>query len=183
MSIMNIKLPKDYFVFNKDPDYAMSQRALNDWKQISEFIQWGRRNPVLFCEEIFGIEFLDYQKYVFMNTWTTPYNVWCCGRSSGKTTLGAIYLMAKTLLVPNHKSYILCGVGSQSIEMFTKIEQIATNAIPSFKSLTDVFLGELVKSQANTNGFSHDPASHKCGVYNNSQIFTLNGSFDNNRSK
>ena len=31
-----------------------------------------------------GIEFLDYQKYVFMNSWITPYVVWCMSRASGK---------------------------------------------------------------------------------------------------
>ncbi len=103
--------------------------------------------------------------------------------SSGKTTMGAIYIMAKTILVPGFKTYILCNSGQQSVEMFTKLEQIATKAIPSFKSLTDVFVNELVKSQANTNGFVHNPASYTCRTYNNSQVFTLNGCFDNNRGK
>ena len=113
-------------------------------------------------------------------------HLFLCGEKftvTHNTTMGAIYIMAKTILVPGFKTYILCNSGQQSVEMFTKLEQIATKAIPSFKSLTDVFVNELVKSQANTNGFVHNPASYTCRTYNNSQVFTLNGCFDNNRGK
>lgn len=384
MGVNNIKLPQDYIIFRDDPEYSMSTRQKDDYEKWSKFLQLGRQNPCWFVEEVFGIELLDYQRYIMMNSWTTPYNVWCCSRSSGKalaldtkiplpedgyttmgklkegdyvigddgkptkilytsevfhghdcyeitfsdgekivadanhiwsvaadgknkeltteqliksnreyyiglnkpvqysnvdqsidqrkkfisdlfgnnnsifvskdkakkvtqilsslgifnkiiedngkikvikddrnkkriekikqvesvptkciyvdneshlflcgekftvthnTTMGAIYIMAKTILVPGFKTYILCNSGQQSVEMFTKLEQIATKAIPSFKSLTDVFVNELVKSQANTNGFVHNPASYTCRTYNNSQVFTLNGCFDNNRGK
>ena len=178
MGVNNIKLPQDYIIFRDDPEYSMSTRQKEQYEKWSKFLQLGRQNPCWFVEEVFGIELLDYQRYIMMNSWTTPYNVWCCSRSSGKTTMGAIYIMAKTILVPGFKTYILCNSGQQSVEMFTKLEQIATKAIPSFKSLTDVFVNELVKSQANTNGFVHNPASYTCRTYNNSQVFTLNGCFD-----
>ncbi|SCG87942.1 Uncharacterised protein [uncultured Clostridium sp.] len=97
--------------------------------------------------------------------------------------LGSIFIMTKTLLIPNHTSYILCGVGSQSVELFTKIEKFVMRQIPSFATLTDVYQGEVVKSVANTNGFVHNPASYHFGLYNGSEVFTLNGNFDNNRSK
>ena len=90
--------------------------------------------------------------------------------------------MTKTLLIPNHTSYIICNVGSQAIELFTKIEKFVYNQIPSFATLTDVYQGELVKSQANGNGFIHNPASYHFSLFNGSSVNTLNGAFDNNRS-
>lgn len=384
MGFTDLNLASDYILFNKDPEYAMSERQKRDFTAWCKLIEISRQNPCTFIEEVLGVEMLDYQRYIVMNSWNTPYCVWCCSRSSGKalaldtkiplpegryttmgelkegdyvigdngestkilytsevfnghdcyeitfddgekivadanhiwsvvadgknkeltteqliksnreyyiglnkpvqysnvdqsidqrkkfisdlfgnnnsifvskdkvkkvtqilsslgifnkiiedngkikvikddrnkkriekikqvesvptkciyvdneshlflcgekftvthnTTLGAIYIMAKTLLVPNFKTYIISSVGSQSIEMFQKIESIATKSIASFKSLTDVFISELVKNQANTNGFSHNPASHKCTAHNGSQIMTLNSVVDNVRSK
>ena len=183
MTDSGILLPDDYKFFDAKLNYGLTQKQLEEQKQISEFVQWGRRNPVLFAEQIFGISMMDYQKYVFMNTWNAQFVVWCMGRNSGKSILGAIYLMTRALLVPNFSAYILCGVGSQSIELFSKIEKLTFNAIPSFKTLTDVFQGEVVKSQANSNGFTHNPSSYQFHLYNNSACYTLNGAYDNNRSK
>lgn len=176
-------IPSDYEFYQKPKEFLMSNRVEEEYKKWSEFIQWGRRNPVFFAERIFGVEFMDYQRYVFMMSWNTPYVVWCCSRNSGKSVLGSIFIMTKTLLIPDHISYILCGVGSQSIELFTKIEKFVYNQIPSFRTLTDVFQGELVKSQANSNGFVHNPSSFHFSVFNNSQVFTLNSNASNNRSK
>ena len=166
MNSNGLYLPNDYKLFQRSDLYELTSRQMDQYKQWSEFIQWGRRNPVLFAEKIFGVEFMDYQRYVFMMSWNTPYVVWCCSRSSGKSILGSIFIMTKTLLIPNHTAYILCGVGSQSIELFTKIEKFVYNQIPSFRTLTDIYQNEVVK-------FS---------TFNNSQVFTLNGNFDNNRS-
>lgn len=175
-------LPNDYQLYT-DPDlYNLSNRVKEQYKEWSEFVQWGRRNPVFFAERIFGVEFMDYQRYVFMMSWNRPYVVWCCSRGSGKSILGSIFIMTKTLLIPNHTSYILCGVGSQSIELFTKIEKFVYNQIPSFKTLTDIYQSEIVKNAANGNGFVHNPASYHFETFNNSQVFTLNGAYDNNRS-
>lgn len=176
-------LPEDYRIFRDPNPLGLTNRQLQEYSKWTEFVNWGRRNPVLFAEQIFGVRFMDYQRYVFMMSWNTPYVVWCCSRGSGKSILGSIFIMTKTLLIPNHISYILCGVGSQSIELFTKIEKFVMRQIPSFPKLTDIYQGELVKSIANTNGFVHNPASYHFSTYNGSQVFTLNGAFDNNRSK
>lgn len=141
------------------------------------------KNPVKFVERFFGMELLDYQKYVFEMSWNRPYVLWCMGRSSGKTTLGSPFIMAKSLLIPNYQTYILAGVGSQSQEMFMKIEKIAKREIASFTGLTDVFNNELVKSVSNKSGFTHNPQSFQFKLYNGSIVNSLNGSFDNNRSK
>lgn len=161
----------------------ISQRKLDGYLKLAEIVQWGRKNPVKFVERFMGLELLDYQKYVFMQSWNTPYVLWCMGRSSGKTTLGSPFIMAKSLLIPNFQAYILAGVGSQSQEMFMKIEKIAKREIASFTGLTDVFYNETVKSSSNTDGFTHNPSSFQYKLYNGSIVNSLNGSFDNNRSK
>lgn len=179
----DIVVPNDYKYFDAKLNYGLTQKQLQEQKEIAEFRQWILRNPVHAAEELFGISMMDYQKYVFMNTWNAQFAVWCMGRNSGKSILGAIYLMMRTLAIDGCNCYILCGVGSQSIELFSKIEKLTFNAIPSFKTLTDVFQGEVVKSQANSNGFTHNPSSYQFHLYNNSAVYTLNGSYDNNRSK
>jgi hypothetical protein len=118
-----------------------------------------------------------------MKSWVTPFNVWCQSRGSGKTTLMAPFIMAKTNLINNFQVYIMSGVGSQAQEAFLKIEKIAKREIASFTGLTDVFYNETVKSTANTDGFTHNPASFQYRLYNGSAVNSLNGSFDNNRSK
>jgi hypothetical protein len=118
-----------------------------------------------------------------MKSWVTPFNVWCQSRGSGKTTMGAPFIMSKSNLFPNMQIYILSGVGSQAQETFMKIEKIAKREISSFTGLTDVFYNETVKSVANTDGFTHNPASFQYKLYNGSVVNSLNGAFDNNRSK
>lgn len=76
--------PKTFAFFKKPTYYDMSEIKLEGMKKFAEIIQWGRKNPVKFCERFFGIEFLDYQKYVFMMSWITPNVVWCMSRSAGK---------------------------------------------------------------------------------------------------
>ena len=183
MNSKGLYLPEDYQFFHDPESDGLTSRKREIYDEWAKFITWGRKNPVLFAEHIFGIEFMDYQRYIFSMSWNTPYVVWCCSRGSGKSMLGSIFIMTKTLLIPNHKSYILCGVGSQSTELFTKIEKFVMRQIPSFLDLTDIYQGEVVKSASNTNGFVHNPASYHFALYNGSEVFTLNGAVDNNRSK
>lgn len=176
------KYLEDYLFFENPYLYDFSHRQLMDAESISEFVNWGRRNPVRFAEELFGVEMMDYQKYAFMNTWMAQFIVWLMSRNGGKSILGAIYLQTRSLLVPSFTGYIIAGVGSQSIETFTKIENLTYKRIPSFTTLTDVFQGELVMS-ANSNGFIHSPSSHKYSLYNNASVFTINGNIGGSRSK
>ena len=53
----NLILPNEYKFFEKPMDYGMTYRQLDDKKLTAEFIQWGRRVPDKFAEEIFGISF------------------------------------------------------------------------------------------------------------------------------
>jgi hypothetical protein len=92
-------------------------------------------------------------------------------------------MILKFLLFENQQIYIISSVGSQSQETFLKIEKIAKQRIESTKSLKDIFRNEVVTSPANQDGFTHNPASFHTTSYNGSEIFTLNGNPDNNRSK
>lgn len=177
------ELLPDYNIFVKPDLYNLTNKQYTEQTDLAEFIQWGRRNPVLFAEEIFGVEFLDYQKYIFMSTWVSEQAVWCMSRNGGKSILGAIYMMTRAMLVPNCAIYIAANVGAQSIDTFLKIEKLTKNAIPSFKSLTDIFGSEIVKSQAKSDGFVRDPSSYHFRLYNGSSVNTLNGNIGNLRGK
>lgn len=161
----------------------LSHRKIELYNQNAEIIKFWRRNPVIACEQILGIKLLDAQKYILQESWTKPYVLWCCSRNFGKSFLGSIFMILKFLLFENQQIYIISSVGSQSQETFMKIEKIAKQRIESTKSLKDIFRNEVVTSPANQDGFTHNPASFHTMSYNGSEIFTLNGNPDNNRSK
>lgn len=92
-------------------------------------------------------------------------------------------MILKWLLFEGQRIYIIGSVGSQSIECFKKLEDIAMQRVQSSKSLKDIFANETVKSPACKTGFVHNPASHSVFSYNDSGVFTLNGDPDNIRSK
>lgn len=167
----------------KSSQAQISQRKLESYLRLSQIIQWGRSAPVKFCERFFGIEFLDVQKYAFMNSWLRPYNLWCITRNGGKSTLSAPFIMAKGILVHGHATYILSNVSAQSQDTFMKIEKIAKKEISSFAGLTDFFMGELVKSAANTDGFTHGASGFNYKLYNGSSVTSLSGEINNNRGK
>lgn len=126
---------------------------------------------------------MDAQKYAFMNTWLKPYNLWCITRNGGKSTLSAPFIMTKGVLFNGHNSYILSNVSAQSQDTFMKIEKIAKKEINSFTGLTDFFMGELVKSAANTDGFTHAQSGFNYKLYNGSSVTSLSGDINNNRGK
>ena len=161
----------------------LSERKLEAYSKYAEIITWGRKYPVRFCERFFGIEFLDHQKYVYMNSWITPRNVWCQSRGSGKTTLVAPFVMGKGVLIPRFQTYIMSDVGSQSQECFLKIEKIAKKEISSFTGLTDFFMGEIESGRSDKDGFVHGASSFNYKLFNDSRTNSLNGAFDHNRSK
>ena len=173
----------EYGIFVRPNLYDMTTKKYREKLDLAEFLQWGRRNPSRFIEEVFNVQLMDYQRYLIDSSWNKPFVVWAMSRNGGKSLLAALFIMAKMLLIPGFKAYILAGVGSQSIELFTKMEQFAMKNISSFTNLNDVFQSNVVKSQANSTGWVHNPASYTVRTYGGSQVFTLNGAFDNNRSK
>lgn len=173
----------EYGIFVRPNLYDMTTKKYREKMDLAEFLQWGRRNPSRFIEEVFNVQLMDYQRYLIDSSWNKPFVAWAMSRNGGKSLLAALFIMAKMLLIPGFKAYILAGVGSQSIELFTKMEQFAMKNIASFTNLNDVFQSNVVKSQANSTGWVHNPASYTVRTYGGSQCFTLNGAFDNNRSK
>ena len=51
----------------------LSQRKIEEYSKMSRIVQWGRKNPVKFCETFFGLKLIDYQAYCFMRTWIVQY--------------------------------------------------------------------------------------------------------------
>lgn len=173
----------EYGIFVKPNLYNMTTKKYREKVDLAEFLQWGRRNPSRFIEEVFNVQLMDYQRYLIDSSWNKPFVVWAMSRNGGKSLLASLFIMAKMLLIPGFKAYVLAAVGSQSIELFTKMEQFAMKNISSFTNLNDIFQSNVVKSQANSTGWVHNPASYTVRTYGGSQVFTLNGAFDNNRSK
>src|SRR5690554_2582285 len=86
----------------------------------------------------------------------------------------------------NQSIYIVAPVGDQSKELFNKIEEIVLNigkTASSIDSLKDIVMNEVVKSPSCKTGFSHAQSGFHVGFYNGSEIYSLNGNPDNNRSK
>jgi len=115
-----------------------------------------------------------------------PMHLYLCGERftvTHNSTLAAPFLMSKGILIPGHNSYILSNVSAQSQDTFMKIEKIAKKEIQSFAGLTDFFMGELVKSTANTDGFTHSQSGFNYKLYNGSSVTSLSGDITNNRGK
>lgn len=164
-------------------DQEFSQRKIEEYAKFEKIINWGRKDPVHFAEEFFGIKLIDYQKWCFMESWDKPFALWLCSRGTGKTTLAAVYLQTKMLLIPNYNVFVSTNSLCQSIDCFKKIEDLALQRIPSFKTVTDIFLAEVEKSANSETGFLHNPAGHFFKLYNNSSLLTLSTNLNALRGK
>lgn len=178
-----ILIPDNYEIYVKPTEQQMSQRKLENYKKLAEIKQWGLKNPTKYMKEFLGIELLDAQEYTFMNSWTKPFVLWLESRAAGKTTLLALFSMVKGLLLNNYRIYICSGTADQSQETFKKIEDIALKNIESMTGLTDIFRNEVEVSQANSNGFIHNPMGFTYKLYNGSFVKTLNSNINAKRGK
>lgn len=116
----------------------------------------------------------------------SPSHLYLCGEKNTVThnsTMLALYFMTKGLLFNNYWAYICSGNADQAQETFRKIEDIAKKNIESMTGLTDVFVNELVKNQANTDGFVRSPMGFTYKLYNGSFVKTLNSNIDGKRGK
>ena len=164
----------------------ISERKRKICELDAESIAFYRRNPCIATEDLLGIRLIDSQKYILQESWNKPHVLWCCSRNFGKSFLGAVFMILKAILYENQAIYIVSSVGNQSKETFTKIEEIVLRigkTAASIDSLQDIVEKETVKSPNNKTGFQHNPESFHVSFYNGSEIFTLNGKPDNNRSK
>ena len=171
--------------------YKKVKRLLSDRKRKiceldAESIAFYRRNPCIASEDLLGIRLIDSQKYILQESWNKPHVLWCCSRNFGKSFLGAVFMILKAILYENQAIYIVSSVGNQSKETFSKIEEIVLRigkTAASIDSLQDIVEKETIKSTNNKTGFQHNPESFHVSFYNGSEIFTLNGKPDNNRSR
>lgn len=95
-------------------------------------------------------------------------------------------MILKAILYENQAIYIVSSVGDQSKETFSKIEEIVLRigkTAASIDSLKDIVEKETKKSGNNKTGFGHAQSGFHVEFYNGSEIFTLNGNPDNNRSR
>lgn len=160
-----------------------SQKKLEEYANWNKLTQYGRQNPIWFMEYMMGVSLMDFQKYVYMNSWVKQFVLLLQCRGAGKTTTGALLNMTKMLLIPNWKTYVASNSLAQSIEVFKKIESIALNQIPSFKSLTDIYAEEVERSANSETGFIHDPKGYHFKLFNNSELTTLSSNLTANRGK
>lgn len=161
----------------------LSQRKIEEYTKMANLVQWGRKNPVKFCELAFGLKLIDYQAYCFMRTWIVQYALWAECRGAGKDTLAAAYFMTRLLLIPDYSLYISSNTYAQSVESFNKLRDIALKRIPNFKSATDIFLREVDKTGSNSEtGFLQAPTC-KFRLYNNSKMEALSSNLEAIRGK
>lgn len=88
--------------------------------------------------------------------------------------MSAPLIMARSLLIPNHNTYILAPSGSQAQETFTKMEDMAKGNIASMIGVSNIFLEECVKMNAGADPFTHNKQSFSVSLYNGSTVNTLN---------
>lgn len=160
---------------------TLPKHKLEQYGFEANMIRYWRKNPVQACRDLLDIELLDFQAYTLQYSWNTGSNVWCMGRNSGKTFLGAIFIMLKQLLYEDQQIWIIAPQGKQSKQVFEQIEKIAMNNIMSLDNKNCIYIEELVKYN-NSTGFKHDPVSHSAKTESGSKVGTLNGKIDNNRS-
>lgn len=161
----------------------LSQKKIEEYTKIAKIIQWGRQNPLKFCETFFGLQLIDYQAYCFMKTWTAQFALWAECRGAGKDTLAACYYMTRLLLIPDYRLYISSNTYAQSVESFNKLRDIALKRIPSFKSATDIFSREVDKNGGTSEtGFLQAPTC-RFRLYNNSQMEALSSNLEAIRGK
>ena len=164
----------------------ISERKRKICELDAESIAFYRRNPCIAAEDLLGIRLIDSQKYILQESWNKPHVLWCCSRNFGKSFLGAVFMVLKAVLYENQAIYIVSSVGDQSKETFSKIEEIVLRigkTAASIGSLKDIVEKETKKSANNKTGFGHAQSGFHVEFYNGSEIFTLNGNPDNNRSK
>ena len=161
-------------VIFKKTDYEILEKQKECFDKYCQIINWGRKNPTKFIERFFELDLLDHQIYQILSTWPVEKSVWLCSRNSGKSYVASIYIMARSILIPNHNTYIMAPAGNQAQELFYKIESISKGNIASALNTNTVFLEELLKNTSSSNGFTHSKNSYSASLYNGSSINTLN---------
>ena len=71
-------------------DKEFSQKKLEEYANWQKIVQCGRQNPIWFLNYAFGAELVDFQKWVYMNSWYRPFCIWLECRGGGKTVKASL---------------------------------------------------------------------------------------------
>jgi len=116
-------------IFVPPTEIELSQKKIEEYQKWADITNWGRANPVRFAEEIFGTQMIDFQRYIFQESWWRPFCLWLCCRGTGKDTTGAILYMTKLLLIPDYHLHISCNAYAQSVDTMNKMRDITYKRI------------------------------------------------------
>ena len=94
--------------------------------------------------------------------------------ATGKSFFSAPFIMARSLLIPNHKSYIISVSGGQASGTFAKLEDLANNNIASVLGVSSVFLENVVRLNSKSSGFTHAKSGSHVELFNGSEVTSLN---------
>lgn len=93
----------------------------------------------------------------------------------------APFIMTRSLLIPNHKTYIMSVSGGQASATFSKMEDLANNNIASVIGVSSVFLENVIRPNSKTSGFSHGKEGMHVELFNGSEVTSLNSVPENLR--
>ena len=171
-------------VYRRMTNNNMTQKDIESISRYVDLINWGRRNPVQFIETVLGVPMMDYQRWLVSMTWVAEYAVWVCSRNAGKSFLLGNLLTARALLFPKQRIHIMSTGSRQANETFETMENIVKRNVASLKTVNTVFMDELEKSNANTDGFTHNPKTgNECSLLNGSSISSVVGTAKTVRGK
>lgn len=163
-------------VYDKTINNNLTLRDYDSMKKYLDLIQWGRKHPVQFIEQILQIPLLDYQKWLISMTWNAEYACWVCSRNIGKSFLGGVFLQTRAILYPKSKILILSAGSRQASESFTTMENIIKNNVKSLVRTNTVVADEIKKSKADSDGFTHDQKKgYSCEFMNGTTIQSVVG--------
>lgn len=172
------------YTFTPPTFSELNERKLKAFEEYGKIAEYGRKNPIWFQEFAFGVKLIDFQKWMMLNSWVSPFALWLCCRATGKTTLLAVLAMTKMLLQPDYRIYISATAAETAIEVFRKIEDLTFDRIPTFKTIKDsCFEYEIDKPRQSQTGFIHSTAGHNFKLFNNSQLVTLSSNQNTIRGK
>lgn len=162
-------------VYHKKTSIDLGPRKIELLKKYKWIVNRGRKDPVWFIEKFLDVQLTDFQRWIIASSWTKQTVCWVCSRNTGKSFLAALYMMARAILFPSSKIWIMSYTANQAQDTFTKIEDIAKHNVSSVSNENCIFMNEVVKSQANSDGFTHDKQNYRTVLFNGSTITTLVG--------
>lgn len=162
-------------VYHKLTDIRIGPRKIELLQKYEWIVNKGRKDPVWFIQAFLGVQLTDFQKWIINSSWTKSTVCLVCSRNTGKSFLAALYIMARAILFPGSKIWIMSATAAQAQDTFKKLEDLAKNNIQSVKGGQNIFSNEVIKNNGNTDGFVHDKQSYRTELYNMSTITTLVG--------